>query len=107
MYFTFLDILDIIIQYIFLGEIVVKMIGEEYRPLRYFNDSWNCFDFIVVAGSFMPFGGSLVTILRLLRLLRVLKLLRALPQLQVIVAALLKGLSALAFISVILGLTKF
>ena len=104
LYSDVLEVLDVVIQYIFLSEIIIKTIGEEYHPLRYFNDPWNCFDFIVVAGSFMPFGGGLVTILRLLRLLRVLKLLRALPQLQVIVAALMKGLSAIAFISVILGI---
>ncbi len=104
-YFDLLAGLDFVIQYIFLAELVLKFIGEEFRPWRYFNDNWNCFDFVVVVGSFLPTGsGSLITILRLLRLLRVLKLLRALPQLQVIVSALLKGLSAIAYISVILAM---
>ena len=105
-YEDILQITDTIIQYIFLSELILKFIGEEFRPWRYFSDNWNCFDFIVVVGSFLPTGsGSLITILRLLRLLRVLKLLRALPpQLQVIVSALLKGLSAIAYISVILAM---
>lgn len=95
--------LDTIILWVFVAEMVLKIIGEEFRPWRYFNDSWNRFDFIVVVGSFLPTGSSsLITILRLLRLLRVLKLLKALPQLQVIVQALMKGLSAIIFISVIL-----
>jgi len=103
-YQDLLELLDNIIQYVFLSEIIIKVLGEEYKPYRYFKDSWNCFDFIVVAGSFLLSGGSLVTILRLLRLLRVLKLLRALPQLTMIVAALMKGASAIVFISVILGM---
>ena len=103
-YADLLDLLDWIIQYVFLSEIIIKMLGEEYKPWKYFFDSWNCFDFIVVAGSFLLSGGSLVTILRLLRLLRVLKLLRALPQLTMIVTALMKGASAIVFISVILGM---
>lgn len=100
-----LRVLDVAILYVFVAEMVLKIIGEEFRPWRYFNDNWNRFDFIVVVGSFLPTGSSsLITILRLLRLLRVLKLLKALPQLQVIVQALLKGLSAIIFISVILAM---
>jgi len=106
-YQDLLDFLEITIQYVFLSEIIIKVLGEEYKPYRYFKDSWNCFDFIVVAGSFLLSGGSLVTILRLLRLLRVLKLLRALPQLTMIVAALLKGATAIVFISVILSMFYF
>ena len=97
-----LHILDICILYIFLSEIVIKMLSFEMKPYKYFYDSWNCFDFVVVAGSFLLSGGSLITILRLLRLLRVLKLLRALPQLTMIISALMKGMSAIIFIFILL-----
>ena len=94
---------DIIIQYIFLTEMIIKIVACEFKPWHYVKDNWNKFDALVVIGSFLPTGnGSLITVLRLLRLLRVLKLLKALPQLQVIVSALMKGLSAIAFISIIL-----
>ena len=98
-----LNLADNLIQYSFLFECVLKIIAEDVRPWRYFNDYWNTFDFVVVAGAFAPTGsGSLITILRLLRLLRVLKLMKAFKQLQVIVFALLDGAESVFFISLIL-----
>ena len=102
-----LETLDAIILAVFCVEIVVKVIGKFDRPWYYFHvprrgiDRWNTFDFVVVAGSFLPGSGSLLTILRLLRLLRVLKLLKA-SALQVIVVALISGLGSIAYIGVIL-----
>ena len=98
---------------IFCVEILVKVIGKFDRPWYYFHvpkkglDRWNCFDFVVVAGSFLPGSGSLLTILRLLRLLRVLKLLKAFPALQVLVMALISGLGSIAYIGVILVLVFY
>eukprot|EP00602_Paraphysomonas_sp_CaronLab_P000749 CAMPEP_0185028382 /NCGR_PEP_ID=MMETSP1103-20130426/14005_1 /TAXON_ID=36769 /ORGANISM="Paraphysomonas bandaiensis, Strain Caron Lab Isolate" /LENGTH=1046 /DNA_ID=CAMNT_0027562775 /DNA_START=74 /DNA_END=3211 /DNA_ORIENTATION=+ len=97
-----LVILDTIIRYIFTIEVAVKLIAEELTPWVYFNNNWNTFDFIVVVGSYVSGGGSIIVMLRLLRLLRVLKLMRMLPQLQVIVSALMSGFSSITFISVIL-----
>ena len=52
-------------------------------------------------------GGDFVVVLRLPRLLRVLKLGRALPQLQVIVSALIKGLSSIGYIAMLLFLIYY
>ena len=98
------DILDKVILWIFVVEIIVKMGAEGARPWRYFFDSWNVFDFTIVAVCFLPFGAGYTAVLRLLRLLRVLKLVRALPRLQVLVGALLKSLPGLAYVSILLGL---
>ncbi len=97
-----LHILDKVVLWIFVLEIAVKMGAEGRRPWRYFLDSWNVFDFVIVAGAFLPFGGNAVTVLRLLRLLRVLKLVRALPKLQILVTALLKSIPSMAYVSVLL-----
>lgn len=102
-----LDAIDLIILLIFILEIVVKTVAEDKRPWMYFFvkgklNKWNTFDFVIVVGSLMPAGGSLVTMLRLLRLLRVLKLLKALPGLQVIVMALVSGLGSIGYIGVIM-----
>ena len=105
--------MDTMILAIFCVEILVKVIGKFDRPWYYFHvpkkglDRWNCFDFVVVAGSFLPGSGSLLTILRLLRLLRVLKLLKAFPALQVLVMALISGLGSIAYIGVILVLVFY
>lgn len=92
------------IQAVFVAEAVLKIVAEGLQPWMYFKSNWNKFDFIVVVGSFLPTGGSTIIILRLFRLLRVLKLMRALPALQVIVTALMKGLTSIGFIGVILGI---
>ncbi len=97
-----LHILNAVVLWIFVLEILVKMGAEGSKPWRYFHDSWNVFDFIIVAAVFLPFGGNAVTVLRLLRLLRVLKLVRALPKLQVLVGALLKSIPSMAYVSVLL-----
>lgn len=94
--------LDAIIRLIFTFEVVVKIVSEELTPWMYFENNWNTFDFIVVIGSYVSGGGSIIVMLRLLRLLRVLKLMRMLPQLQVIVSALMSGFSSITFISIIL-----
>jgi len=98
------DFLEPLVQWAFVLELVMKLIGEGTRPWVYFSDGWNCFDFLIVVSSFLPIGGSNVTILRLLRLLRVLKLVKALPQLQMLVMSLLNSLSSIGYISLLMGL---
>jgi voltage-gated sodium channel len=99
-----LQVMDLSIRVIFTTECALKIFAEELTPWKYFQNNWNVFDFIVVLGSYISGGGSIIIMLRLLRLLRVLKLMRMLPQLQVIVSALMSGFSSIAFISVILVL---
>ena len=106
---TVLTILDQGILIIFIIEIVVKIIAEDAYPLRFFKSAWNCFDLLIVVGSIALAGaaGGAMQMLRLLRLLRVLKLVKAFPQLQVIVNALIMGLSSIGFIGIILVLVFY
>ena len=97
-----LHVLDQMVLWIFVAEIVIKMIAELPRPWRYFYDGWNVFDFVIVAGAFLPFAAQYATVLRLLRLLRVLRLVRALPKLQMLVGALLKSIPSMAYVSLLL-----
>ena len=101
-YKNILHFLDQLILLIFIVEILVKILAEGTKPWRYFMDSWNIFDFVIVAAVFMPFGGSSIAILRLLRLLRVLKLVRALPKLQLLVNALLRSIPSMGYVSLLL-----
>lgn len=100
-----LSVLNDIVLWIFVAEIVVKM-GQHgiTRFYRYFKDPWNVFDFLIVAVCFMPIDAQYVTVLRLARLLRVLKLVRALPRLQILVGALLKSIPSMLYVSVLLFL---
>ncbi|HAA14086.1 MAG TPA: potassium transporter [Cytophagales bacterium] len=97
-----LEVLDTVILWIFVLEIVIKLVAEGRKPWNYFTNGWNVFDFIIVAAAFLPFGGSSITILRLLRLLRVLKLISALPKLQMLVSALLKSIPSMGYVSLLL-----
>lgn len=101
---TVLHVLDQMVIWIFVAEVVVKMGAEGNKPWRYFLDPWNVFDFIIVAACFMPVGTQYVMVLRLARLLRVLKLVRALPKLQVLVGALLKSIPSMAYVSLLLSM---
>jgi voltage-gated sodium channel len=71
---------------------------------RYFFDSWNVFDFLIVMVCFLPLNTQHIVVLRLLRLLRVLKLVRALPRLQVLVGAMFKSISSIIYVSILLFL---
>jgi len=105
-----LDALDGIILAIFTIEVVVKVMAEGDRPLRYLYDAWNRFDLFIVGACFifmlpfMPDVGSMLAMLRLLRLLRVLKLVKALPQLRVIIEALISGFGSITFVTIMLFL---
>lgn len=97
-----IHVLDQIIIWIFVAEVLVKMAAEGKRFHRYFTDPWNVFDFIIVAACFLPVDAQYVMVLRLARLLRVLKLVRALPKLQILVGALLKSIPSMAYVSLLL-----
>lgn len=103
-YGTALHVADQIILWIFVAEVVLKLIAEGNKPWRYFLDPWNIFDFIIVVACFMPGAGEYVVVLRMARLLRVLKLVRALPKLQMLVTALLKSIPSMFYVTLLLGL---
>lgn len=98
------EMLNRIILGIFVVEIVLKMTARWPRPLDYFRDGWNIFDFLIVAVCFLPFGGSYAAVLRLFRLLRVIRLVTVIPRLQILVGAMLKSLPSMFYVTVLLAL---
>jgi voltage-gated sodium channel len=97
-------LLDATVLVIFVAEITLKMAAHGRRPLDYFRDGWNVFDFLIVAFCLVPGTGSFGAVLRLARVLRLLRLVTALPKLQLLVGALLKSLSAMGYVSLLLSL---
>lgn len=71
--------------------------------LAYFRDSWNIFDFIVVAIALIPASGPLA-VLRALRVLRVLRLITLVPSMKRVVGGLLSALPGLGSVAAIIGL---
>jgi len=116
-YGKLLSFLDSICLWIFVVEILLKLIACGNKPLEYFKSGWNVFDFIIVAAAFMPGLEGQTTILRLIRLLRVLRLLSAMPNLQIMVTALIHSIprigqmallsSLLFYIYAVIGQTLF
>lgn len=103
-YGTILHGIDKLILLIFIAEIVVKMAAEGSRPLNYFRNGWNVFDFSIVAVCLLPSTGAWVTVVRLARILRAVRLITQIPRLQVLVGALLKSLPSMGYVSLLLGL---
>lgn len=99
-----LSAVDMFVKAIFAFECGVKIIAERSSPWRYFYSGWNCFDFVVTAGSFLPVTGRAIAVLRLFRLLRILRIVRALSQLQLLVKSVSRAVSAIAFIGLLLAL---
>ncbi len=96
--------LDFAVLGIFLGEIALKLIAHGRRPFDFFHDGWNVFDCVIVALCLLPVAGPFAAVIRLARVLRLLRLVSALPKLQLLVGALLKSLSAMGYVSILLGL---
>ncbi|MCH8569282.1 MAG: ion transporter [Balneolales bacterium] len=107
-YKTLLFWVDQAILFIFLVEIFMKMAAEGNRPLRYFNDPWNIFDFTIVAVCYAAFlvpdvDGFMLAVFRLARVLRVFRVVRTIPKLQLLVNALLKSIPSIGYVGVLLG----
>ena len=96
--------LDAVVLAIFVTEIALKLIAHGRRPLDYFRDGWNVFDFTIVAVCVLPVGGPFAAVFRLARVLRLLRLVTALPKLQMLVGALLKSFSSMGYVGLLLGL---
>lgn len=108
-YSNILHAVDTIVLIIFSAEVVVKILAEGNKPLNYFKDVWNIFDFIIVAVCYLAFvtptiDAGFIAVLRLARILRVFKLVTALPKLQMLVGALLKSIPSMFYVGILLGL---
>jgi voltage-gated sodium channel len=101
---SILHLLDNIILWIFVLEIVLKIVAKGNKPWEFFYDGWNVFDFIIVAVCFMPIGGAYIAVLRLARILRVFRLVSAMPKLQLLVGALLKSIPSMSYVGILLFL---
>ena len=96
--------LDVAVLVLFVMEIALKLVACGRRPLDYFRDHWNVFDFTIVVLCLLPVSGPFAGVLRLVRILRLLRLVSALPKLQLLVGALIKSLSSMGYVGLLLGL---
>jgi len=97
------QLINNVIQYIFVTEILIRFLALWNKPKEFFSDFWNLSDLILVIASFLPFG-NYPFILRLLRLARFIKIFKELHQLRIISVALLRSIKPTGFVCVLLSI---
>ena len=93
-----------VILWIFVAEILLKILACGSNPWAFFRNWWNLFDFAIVSVCLLPLDVRFSAVLRMARLVRTLRLVSILPRLQLLVGALLKSIPSLGYIGVLLGL---
>lgn len=93
-------LLDSICLAIFVIEITLKLVVSR---LRFFQDGWNIFDFVIVGISLVPVTQGF-SALRALRILRVLRLVSTTPRLRRVVEGLISALPGMASVFALMAL---
>jgi voltage-gated sodium channel len=91
--------------WIFVGELVVRMISYGRKPWNFFKTGWNVFDFVIIGLS--PFLANQTLILRLLRIFRLIRIFRFLPEVRVLTSSITRSLPPLMSMSVLIFLALF
>ena len=96
---------DEIALWIFVCELIVRMISYGRRPWEFFKTGWNIFDFIIIGLS--PFLANQTLILRLLRIFRLIRIFRFLPEVRILTRSITRSLPPLMSMSVLIFLALF
>ena len=96
--FLYLSYLDYFITFVFLIEIIIRIIAEKSLT-DFFKSSWNVFDFVIVAISLIPIE-SLDSILlaRLVRVFRLLRLVSFIPQFRILIESFITAIPRVGYI---------
>ena len=98
--------LDKFALYIYLVELIMRLVSYGKRPWEFFRQGWNVFDFTIVVLSFGVFTGETI-ILRLLRIFRLIRIFRFLPEVRVLTSSVVKSLPHLMSVGVLIFLALF
>uniref|UniRef100_A0A832IA53 Ion transporter n=1 Tax=Eiseniibacteriota bacterium TaxID=2212470 RepID=A0A832IA53_UNCEI len=91
-------------QAAFVAEILLRVTAHGARPLAFFRDGWNTFDFLVVGASLLPGSGDFANVARLARLLRATRVVSSVPELRLIVGTMLKSIPSMGHVLLLVGL---
>lgn len=100
-------ILNSVIQFLFVSEILLRIAALWPHPLRFFREGWNVFDFTVVALSLLPAAGAFAGVARLARVLRVVRIISVSPSLRLIVETTLLSIPSMAHVVLLLSLLMY
>ena len=93
--------------WVFIVEAALKLLALWPRPLRYFRDGWNVFDFLIIVFALVPATGQFAMIARLARLLRVVRLISAIRDLRLIVAALVRSIPSVGHVIMLMSIVAY
>ncbi|XP_072136499.1 voltage-dependent L-type calcium channel subunit alpha-1D-like [Mobula birostris] len=126
-----MDILNMVFTAVFTVEMVLKLIA--FKPMGYFSDSWNVFDFLIVIGSIIdvvlgeidPFSKTTessptgvpgnseensrisITFFRLFRVMRLVKLLSRGEGIRTLLWTFVKSFQALPYVALLIAMLFF
>ena len=92
---------------VFVVEALMKLAVRWPRPLRYFADGWNVFDFTVIVLALIPTTGEFAIVTRLFRLLRVVRLISAIRDLRQIVAAVVRSIPSVGHVLILMSIVVY
>jgi len=95
-----LIVLDKTINYIFVIEITLRMIG---MGKRFFKSGWNIFDVLVIGGSLIAVNSS-ISALRAFRIMRLTEILSLSKNMRIIVNAFVKAIPGAMHMALIIGM---
>ena len=101
-----INIIDKLLIFVFVLEVIVKIGAEGRYPARYFKDSWNVFDFVITVICVLSLSPAFAAF-RMLRVLRIFRLFSTIPKLQLWVGALLRSLPSIAYVFLLLVIIFF
>jgi voltage-gated sodium channel len=102
-----LDLMNAVFLAIFVVELLLRIGSYGSRPLDFFRNGWNVFDFVVISAAFVPGVRDSSTLLRLVRLLRVVRIVRLLPDVRVLLAGVVRSLPPLMSMTMLVTLLLF
>jgi voltage-gated sodium channel len=106
-YAAIIGAVEMLIQAIFVAEIGIRMLACWPRPVAFFRNGWNVFDFVVVAASLLPQAGAFAVVARLARLMRVTRLVSAFPELRLIIGTMLRSIPSMGHVIGLLSLLLY
>jgi voltage-gated sodium channel len=96
--FLYLSYLDYFITFVFLTEILIRLVAEK-SFIDFFKSPWNIFDFIIVCISLIPIESlNSVLLARLVRVFRLLRLVSFIPQFRILIESFIKAVPRVGYI---------
>jgi voltage-gated sodium channel len=95
---------NFVVQTAFVAELALRIAAHGRRPLAFFRNGWNVFDFAVVGASLLPAAGPAATVARIARVLRVGRLVSAFPELRLIIGTMLRSIPSMGHVIALLAL---